>query len=113
MGEMHQHSQDTTVAALVLVDVQLPEDRAHMSFDGALADDELPGYRCIRLAFGGQLENLALTRAQVADRIVAAGWRNERLHDCRVERRSATSDPGERVEEVVHAQHPVFQQVAE
>ena len=58
-------------------------------------------------------EHLALARAQVVERVAAAGAREELADDLGVDRRAAGGDPVDRLEELARLGDAVLEQVAD
>ena len=69
--------------------------------------------RRVRASLGHERQHLALARGQLAERVVAALRREERRDNLRIERRAAVAHPPRRIEEVVHVEHALLEQVPE
>src|SRR5262245_24889895 len=94
-------------------EAELSEDARHVLLDGALGHDEPLRDRLVRPALRHQLEDLALTRRQGRDRVVAAPPADELRHDRGVERRAAVRNAADRARELPDVGDSVLEQVAD
>ncbi len=89
---MCKHREHAPVALLALRDVELHQDVAHVSLDGALARKEaLPDCGAAE-ALGDEGEHVPLAFGELGERIFGAGRCDEARDDLRVERGSALGD---------------------
>ncbi len=102
------------VTTIITGYAQLLEDAAHVGFDGAFGEVKPPGDGGVGLAFGNKGQDFALAWCEYGERIAAGGGGEQGGDDLGVERqRSSGSDSPDGVEEIVHAQDPVLEEVAE
>ena len=92
-------------------EAELGEDRADVLLDGPLGDDEPRGDRAVRAALGHQREHLTLARAEIVERVAAAGAGEELADHLGVDRGAAGGDPVDGLEEVARLGHAVLEQV--
>ncbi len=111
--QVAQHRQHAAVVALGRRQPELREDRADVLLDRALGDDDPRGDRRVRAPLGHQGEHLALARAQVVERVAAAGPRDELADDLGVDRGAAGRDPVDRLEELARLGDAVLEQIAD
>jgi len=92
---------------------ELAEDASDVLMDGALANPQLAGDPRVRAALRHQLENLALARRQLAERIVDTARRDQLFHQPRVDDRPAAGDPLEGLEKLADLSDPALEQVSD
>ena len=98
--EEGDYGEHAAMVVLGLAERQLGQDAAHVLLDGALGHPQLAGDTSVGSAFGHELEDLPLTRRQVAERVCDRA-RGDELPDQRgVDDRAAVGDPLDVLEEV-------------
>jgi hypothetical protein len=94
-------------------DAQLQEDAAHVGFDGSFGHVQAGGDRGVGVTFGDDCEHVVFSADQLVERVVAAGVCEQRANDVGIGSGAAVGHAPYGVEEVVGAQHPVPEEVAE
>src|SRR5712691_4534499 len=72
VSEVGQDGEGPAVGVVGLREAALEQDVSDVLAHGCLGDDELPGDRGVRVPFGHEGEDLALTRGQCGQRVAAA-----------------------------------------
>ena len=92
---------------------QLDQDAAHVLFNGALGDPELPGDARIGPALGHEREYLTLPWGQSVKRIVAVPGGDEFLHEAGVDDNAAARYPSQSVDELLYVGDAALEEVAD
>src|SRR3954454_24875312 len=107
-AQVREHGEDPAVLVLALAQPELHEDVADVALHGAVGEPQALRDPGVGQPLGHQRQHLALARGELGQRVL-----DEAGHHLRVERGPAPGDPAGRVEEVVHGEHAVLEQVAE
>ena len=91
--EKRDDREDAAVVVLRLRQSELGEDVPDVLLDRSLGEPELTGDAGVRAALGHERQHLAFARREDGERVVAASSLDQRLHETRVDDRSARRDP--------------------
>jgi hypothetical protein len=111
-AEVEQDRQNAPRFAAAGRQSELAEDARDVLLHRPRRDDERLGDPRVGAAFGHQLENLALARRQVSQRVVPAPFREQGGDDDRIDRRPTGAEPRHGVDEVLDVRDPVFEQIS-
>src|SRR6266540_309471 len=113
VSEEGQHGYHAPVVLVAGAETELDEDVRDVGLDRAVGEPEAPGDTDVRSSLGHESEDLPLPGGQGSQWVVGGDRGDEPHHDFGVQRGAAGGDPTQRVEEVVHVEHAVLQEVAE
>src|SRR5689334_14476204 len=108
IAEIRHDREDAPVVLRAAREIELAEDVGDVGLDRALAQVQALGYPHVGAALGHQREHLALARGERRESLLRA---QQPADDLGVERRATAGHARQRIEEVVHVEHAVLQQV--